>query len=123
MVADPLHPEYRIQPGIVDFDHLELVALVKVARSSWMPHFRLIAPSLQSGVYIPQQRYKRGAGSGHPENQGSVRFVRDDGSYLPAAVALEGHCVGLVNRNCPVLEEAGFTVTLRFEVNRPYHPR
>jgi len=37
------HPEYRVQPGIIDLEHLELVALKRVAKSSYMPHFRLIA--------------------------------------------------------------------------------
>jgi hypothetical protein len=43
--ADPSHREYRVQPGVVDLEHLELVALKRVSKSSWMPHFRLIAPS------------------------------------------------------------------------------
>ena len=43
--ADPSHPEYRVQPGIVDLDHLELVALKRASKSSYMPHFRLISSS------------------------------------------------------------------------------
>ncbi|KAF9653230.1 hypothetical protein BDM02DRAFT_3107779 [Thelephora ganbajun] len=42
--ADPSYREYCIQPGVIDFDHLELVALKRVAKSSYMPHFRLISP-------------------------------------------------------------------------------
>jgi hypothetical protein len=33
-----------VQPGIIDLNHLELVALKRVSKSSWMPHFRLISP-------------------------------------------------------------------------------
>ena len=43
--ADPAYWEYRVQPGIIDLDHLELVALKRVSKSLWMPHFRLINPS------------------------------------------------------------------------------
>ena len=43
--ADPSHPEFRVQPGVIDLDHLELVALERTSRSSYMPHFRLIPPS------------------------------------------------------------------------------
>jgi len=42
--GDPSHQEYRVKPGIIDYNHLELVALKRVAKSSYMPHFRLIAP-------------------------------------------------------------------------------
>jgi len=44
VVTQP-HPEYLVQHAIVDLDHLELVALEKVAKSSFIPHFHLIAPS------------------------------------------------------------------------------
>jgi len=40
--ADPSYQEYRVQPGVIDLDHLELVALKRVSKQSWMPHFRLI---------------------------------------------------------------------------------
>jgi len=50
--ANPLYLEYRVQPGIVDLDHLELVALKRVGKSSWMPHFRLIPPT-QSPLRLP----------------------------------------------------------------------
>ena len=43
--ADRSYWKYRIQPGIIDLEHLELVALKRVTKSSWMPHFRLIPPS------------------------------------------------------------------------------
>jgi len=43
-VADPQHLHYRFQPGIIDLDHLELVALKRVCKYSYMPHFRLVAP-------------------------------------------------------------------------------
>ena len=42
--ADPSYLEYRVQPGIIDLDHLELVALERIATSTWMPHFRLTDP-------------------------------------------------------------------------------
>ena len=40
--ADPAYRKYRVQPGIIDLDHMELVALKRVSKHSWMPHFRLI---------------------------------------------------------------------------------
>ena len=43
--ADPSHLEYRIQPGIIDLDHLGLVVPKKIAKSTRMPYFRLIDPS------------------------------------------------------------------------------
>jgi len=43
--ANPSYLEYRVQPGVIDLDHLELVALERITDSSWMPHFRLITPS------------------------------------------------------------------------------
>jgi len=33
---------YRIQPGTVDINHLELVALERVSKGSWMPHFQWV---------------------------------------------------------------------------------
>ena len=42
---DPTYWEYRVQPGIIDLNHLELVALKRVSKASWMPHFRLVDPS------------------------------------------------------------------------------
>lgn len=39
---DPSYREYCVQPGVIDLDHLELVALKRVSKSSWMPHFRKI---------------------------------------------------------------------------------
>jgi len=43
--ADPSYHQYRVQSGVIDMDHLELVALQRVAKASYMPHFRLITPS------------------------------------------------------------------------------
>lgn len=50
-------------------------------------------------------------------------FVRQDGSYIPVSAALGGDYTGLLDRDLPALPEAGYTITLRFEVNRPYVPR
>jgi len=47
-------------------------------------------------------------------------FVRQDGSYIPVTTAVLGDYGGLVNRDIPVLTETGFTITVRFEVNRSY---
>ena len=47
-------------------------------------------------------------------------FVRQDGSYIPVTAAVLGDYEGLVNRDLPVLDPAGFTITVRFEVNRSY---
>jgi len=44
MKANPSYREFRAQPGVIDMDHLELVALKRVSKYSWMPHFRLITP-------------------------------------------------------------------------------
>ena len=48
MTADPSYRQYCVQPGVMDFNRLELVALKRVAQSSYMPHFRLIG-SLPGG--------------------------------------------------------------------------
>jgi len=122
-VPNVLHRKYALQPGIVDVDHLELVALTGAAGSLWVPHFRLITPSLQSGVYIPQKRYGRGPHGGFLHNPGLESFAREDGSYLPVIDALVGNYAGLVNRDLPGLAKASPIITLRFEVNIPYHPR
>ena len=53
--ADPSYPEYRIQPGVVDLDNLELVALKRVAKSSWMPHFRMISPPTRIDLSAPSR--------------------------------------------------------------------
>ena len=42
--SDPSFAEYRSQPGVIDIEHLELVALKRVAKFSYMPHFRLVTP-------------------------------------------------------------------------------
>ena len=41
-VADPPDDEHRVRPGVVDIEHLELVALKRASKSSYMPYFRLI---------------------------------------------------------------------------------
>jgi len=119
----PSHREYSLQPGIVDIDHLELVALTRSAGALWMPHFRLITPSLRSGVYIPQKRYGKRTGGGFLHDPGLVVFIRGDGSYIPVVDALAGNCDGLVDRDDSGLAQSGYTITLRFEVNRLYYPR
>lgn len=43
--ADPSYQQYMVRPGVIDIDHLELVALKRVAKASYMPHFRLITAS------------------------------------------------------------------------------
>jgi len=126
-----MHPKYSVQPGIVDVDHLELVAFVKVAKGSWMPHFRLIppprgkstAPPRGKGVCIPQRRYDNGAGYGLQSDQSSVSFFRQDGSYISVTAALKGDYIGLVNRDLPPLHESIFTITLQLQVNRSYRLR
>lgn len=42
--VDPAYIQFRVRPGVIDIDHLELVALKRVAKASYMPHFRLIPP-------------------------------------------------------------------------------
>ena len=71
---------------------------------------------------ISQKRYEKGAGRCAVENQNFVFFVRQDGTYIPVSAALEGDYAGLVARDLPVLGEAGFTITLRFEVRRFSYP-
>ncbi|KAF9784370.1 hypothetical protein BJ322DRAFT_1109090 [Thelephora terrestris] len=48
--ANPSYYKYRVQPGVIDMDHLELVALKRVAKASYMPHFRLITPPNRNDV-------------------------------------------------------------------------
>ena len=120
-VPDPLHQKYALQPGIIDIDHLELVALT--SGSQWVPHFRLITPSVKSCVYIPQRRYGGGVDGGFLHKPGLVSFFREDGSYIPVIAAEAGNYAGLVDCNLPALGDAGFTICLRFEVSRSYHLR
>jgi hypothetical protein len=70
------------------------------------------------GVYIPQHRYKAGRSS--LNNQDLVSFVRQDGSFIPVTAALNEDYTGLVGCDLPVLDEVGFTIIIRFEVNRPH---
>jgi len=122
-VADRMYPEYRIRRGIIDLDHLELVALVKVAKDAWMPHFRRIALSRNNCVRVPQRECGKGAGRGFPNNWNPVSFLRQDGSYIPVTTALEGDYAGLLNRDLPALVRTGFTITLQLQVKRSYRPR
>ena len=122
-IGDPIHAKYCVRPGVIDLDHLELVALVKVTRGSWMPHFRLITPSRGIGVRVPQWGYELGAGLSSPNNQHPVSFVRQDGSYIPVTAAWEGDYSGLVKRDLPALGEGIFSVRLQLQVNRARHPR
>lgn len=46
-VADPSYQRYGFQPGVIDVYHLELVALKRVCKYSYMPHFRLMASAGQ----------------------------------------------------------------------------
>ena len=48
VAPEPIWEEYCIKQGVVDADHLQLVALERVSQSSWMLHLRLIPPSPQS---------------------------------------------------------------------------
>jgi len=74
-------------------------------------------------VCVPQKRYGTGAGRALLTNQNLVLFVREDGSYIPVTAALAEDYSGLVGRDLPVFGEAGYTITIQFEVIRPYyHP-
>jgi hypothetical protein len=44
-VPDPIWEKYCFRRGVVDADHLQLVALERVSQSSWMLHLRLTPPS------------------------------------------------------------------------------
>ena len=63
--------------------------------------------------------YERGAGRGLPTSRDLVLFTRQDGSYIPVSAAVRGDNAGLINRDVPALGEAGYTITLRFEVGGP----
>ena len=115
--------KYGVQPRLIDLDYLELVALVKVARGSWMPHLRLIAPSQGNGVCIPQTGYENRASLIFPNTQSSVLFIRQDGSYIPVTAALDGDYSGLVNRDLPALGEGIFSVMLQLQVSGARCPR
>ena len=85
-------------------------------RSITSSHRGSTPPSLQNGVCIPQRRYK--GSNRHPfSNQNTVSFLLEDGSYLPVDTALRKEYTGLIDRDTPVLGEAGETITLRFEVS------
>jgi len=74
-------------------------------------------------MQLPQHRYGKGAGRDHLDNQNLVMFVRQDGSFIPVPAAVNGDHTDLVSRDLPALGEAGFTITLRFEVNGPSRSR
>jgi len=119
---DPMHSKYSVQPGILDLNHLELVALVRVSRGSLMPHFRSIPPSRRNGVLIPQRMYEHGTGRGLPNNRDPVLFVRHDGSYMPVTAALSRDYSGLIDRDLEVLG-AYEAINVRFEVSTTDYPR
>lgn len=122
-MPNPDHAKYCVQPGKVDLDHLELVALVRVSKDSWMPHFRLIVPPRGEGVWIPQRGARPGAPYGFPNSWNLVSFVMQDGSFIPVTAALERDYTGLANANRPALDESIFTITLQLQVNKPYYSR
>ena len=118
--ADPAYLGYRVQPGIIDLDHLELVALKRVAVGLWMPYFRSITPILPNGVCIPQTRYRNGRGL--PDNQNVVSFDLEDGSYITLTSALWSDYTGLRNNDLrPLVPEGGpLTIGLRIRVSTPH---
>ena len=72
---------------------------------------------------IPQKKYAKGAGRDLPTSQNLVLFVREDRSFISVTAAVGEDYTGLVSRDIPALDTAGFTITVRFEVGRPNHPR
>jgi len=76
-----------------------------------------------NGVCVPQRRYGRGTGRGVTAHQNFLLFVRQDGTYIPVIAALANDYTGLVARDFPVFSDAGFTITLRYEVSRFSRPR
>jgi len=93
-----------------------------VSRHSDRFHFQTSTSQI-NGVCVPQRRYGRGTGRGAPAHQNLLLFVREDGSYIPVVAALANDCAGLVARDFPVFSDAGFTITLRYEVSRFPCPR
>ena len=47
-------------------------------------------------------------------------FVRKDDSHIPVTAALAEDYTGLFNRDLPVLDMAGYTITIRFEASGLY---
>ena len=86
-------------------------------------HLLQAARSQQNGVQLPQNRYGKGSGRSHLDNQNIVMFVRQDGSFIPVPAAASGDHTGLVCRDLPALGEVGFTITIRFEVDEPSSSR
>jgi len=122
-MPDTTHVKYCVQPGKIDLEHLELVALVRVSRDSWMPHFRLIVPPRGEGLWIPQRGARLGPPYGFPNSWNLVSFVRQDGSYIPVTAALERDYTGLANRDRPALDQAIFMISFQLQVNKPHYPR
>jgi len=118
--GDPAYLEYRVQPGIIDLYHLELVALKRVAVGLWMPYFRLIAPN---GIRVPQRRYRSGAKGSLPNNHNLVSFIREGGSYITLTSALWSDYAGLLNSDTFPSVPVGprISISLRIEVSAPYH--
>ncbi|KAF9784364.1 hypothetical protein BJ322DRAFT_844428 [Thelephora terrestris] len=75
-------------------------------------------PSPINGVCVPQRKYDKGTGRDDPKNQGRVVFIREDGTYLPVKEALEKIYGTLMDQNLLVLDKAGLSVMVRFEVNK-----
>jgi len=80
-----------------------------------------VAPSQQNGVCIPQKRYEMDAGCDLLDNQRLVLFIQEDGSYIPVPAAVGEDYTSLVCCDLPAFGEAGFTITLQFEVGRMCH--
>jgi hypothetical protein len=79
---------------------------------------RQAPPSPINGVCVPQRKYDKGIGRDDPSNRGCVLFIREDGTYLPVKEASEKIYGTLMDQDLPVLDGAGLTVTVRFEVNK-----
>ena len=59
-----------------------------------------------------------------PGTPNLVTFVRQDGTYIPVKAALEGDYAGLIDYDIPAFgPDAGYTIKVRFEVNRFSLPR
>jgi hypothetical protein len=44
-IPEPMWGKYSFRQGVVDADHLQLVALERVSQSSWILHLRLTPPA------------------------------------------------------------------------------
>lgn len=61
----------------------------------------------------------KGSGRDHPENQGMILFLCQDGSHFPLSAALQEDYSALILRD--LLVPGGYTLTLRIEVGKHYH--